>query len=190
MAEGFRPKFTRIVCGCPSNRTIANSAWHLKMPLNADNDDVHREFSYQLLAGKLQVNIDALFTSEHYGEGFAQYLSCANKGFGTDIQHVCVDINRTFVPVSGTAIRESKCLHEDKTSLKVSADYQTQEVSFVGAESTGKSTLSFMLAKQFNEPLVSEYGRTLWEKIMVCSLKLILLLFAKFKQSKKLTHNV
>lgn len=139
------------------------SSWHLAMPLNSDSDDVHREFSYQLLSKKLKVTIDAVFTSELYGEGFAQYLSCGNKGFGADIQHVCVDIDRTFVSVSGTAIREGKCLHKDKISLNVSADYQTQKVCFLGAESTGKSTLSSMLAYQFNEPLVAEYGRTLWE---------------------------
>ncbi|MEM7492197.1 MAG: ATP-binding protein [Pseudomonadota bacterium] len=37
-----------------------------------------------------------------------------------------------------------------------------QRICFVGAESTGKSTLSRLMANTFQEPFVEEYGRTLW----------------------------
>ncbi|MEM1035605.1 MAG: ATP-binding protein [Pseudomonadota bacterium] len=37
-----------------------------------------------------------------------------------------------------------------------------KRVCFVGAESSGKSTLSRLFAEHFDEPYVEEYGRTLW----------------------------
>ncbi|MEO1641922.1 MAG: ATP-binding protein [Pseudomonadota bacterium] len=39
---------------------------------------------------------------------------------------------------------------------------EVKTVCFLGAESTGKSTLSRLLAEHFQEPCVEEYGRTLW----------------------------
>ena len=48
-------------------------------------------------------------------------------------------------------------------SPPVSRDYQPQKICFLGGESTGKSTLSALLATQYACPLVAEYGRTLWE---------------------------
>lgn len=37
-------------------------------------------------------------------------------------------------------------------------------IAFLGGESTGKSTLIAALAARYDEPVVAEYGRTLWEE--------------------------
>jgi len=162
--KGFTPKSTVLCIDAPTvEQWRVDSAWRLAMPLNSDSDELHREFCYKLLSEKLRLNVDAVFTSESYGEGFARYLSHPETGFGHHVQHVCVDINRIAVPISGTAIRNTNHLPKNKINPKIRQDYQTQKICFLGGESTGKSTLSSQLAKQYDEPLVDEYGRTLWE---------------------------
>jgi HTH-type transcriptional regulator, transcriptional repressor of NAD biosynthesis genes len=39
-----------------------------------------------------------------------------------------------------------------------------RRIAFVGGESSGKSTLATALARRYDEPVVAEYGRTLWEE--------------------------
>ncbi len=170
---GIRDKWLKRVTSearvlCVDASTIElwrkESAWSLKMPLNSDSDEAHRKFTYRLLIEKLKLDIDAVYTSEDYGEGFAQYLSHPETGFGSTIEHVCVDIDRLKVPVSGTSIRQAQSVSADQVSKAVFKDFQVQKVCFLGGESTGKSTLSEMLAKEFGEPFADEYGRTLWEQ--------------------------
>lgn len=137
--------------------------WTLSMPLNSDADEPHRKFTHTLLSEKLNFDIDAVFTSESYGDGFAEYLS-ENQKSGKKVKHICVDIKRAHIPISGTQIRSSPYLPEDKLSKLVLRDFQVKKVCFLGGESTGKSTLSLLLSKEFKEPLVDEYGRLLWEQ--------------------------
>ncbi len=46
--------------------------------------------------------------------------------------------------------------------LQYASPLGIQSICFLGAESTGKSTLSIALAKRLNTVFVEEYGRTLW----------------------------
>ncbi|UZE94795.1 AAA family ATPase [Alkalimarinus alittae] len=144
-------------------RWRSEEGWPLEMPLNSDDDESHREFTYKLIAEKLKLDIDVVLTSEDYGDGFARYLSHHEKGFGHTVQHVCVDRHRLIVPVSGTAVRRSNTLAERKVNSTVWADFKVQKICFLGAESTGKTTLSKLLAEAYDDPVVDEYGRTLWE---------------------------
>lgn len=162
--KSFAPKATLLCIDAPTiEQWRKDDSWLLEMPFNSDDDDRHREFTFKLLSEHLKLDIDAVFTSESYGEGFAQYLSHNKKGFGRHVEHVCVDIGRTKHPVSGTAIRNSMEPSDKEIDLEVLAEYLPKKVCFLGGESTGKSTLSRLLAREYNEPLVEEYGRTLWE---------------------------
>lgn len=142
----------------------AVSAWDLSMPSNSEVDHMHRDFTYQILSSKLGLEVDAVFTSEEYGDGFAQFLSDSSTGFGSPVEHVCVDLNRQTYPVSGSLMRSTRNHEDGLVDQSVEADFRVQKVLFLGAESTGKSTLSRLLSEQFNEPLVEEYGRELWEE--------------------------
>lgn len=142
----------------------ACSAWDISMPCNSEADHTHRHFTYKILSSKLGLEIDAVFTSEEYGDGFAQFLSDPATGFGAPVEHVCVDLNRETFSVSGSVMRSTRNHDYGLIDQAVQADFSVQKVVFLGAESTGKSTLSRLLSEQFNEPLIEEYGRELWEE--------------------------
>lgn len=128
------------------------------IPENAAPDDVHRRFTAKICREKFGVIPDAVFTSERYGDGFADFLS---HEFGTKVTHINIDQARHHVPISGSDIREN--IHEKKTFLQpwIYASF-VETVCFIGAESTGKSTLSKALAEIYRTDYVEEYGRTLW----------------------------
>ena len=111
-------------------------------------DAVQRAFT----ASRLPRPVDAVFTSEAYGEALAAHLGAV---------HVSVDPARRRVPISGTQIRADLPAHMDQLDPVVRAHF-VEKVVFLGAESTGKSTLTEALAEALAEPAVEEVGRTLW----------------------------
>jgi HTH-type transcriptional regulator, transcriptional repressor of NAD biosynthesis genes len=92
--------------------------------------------------------VDAVFTSEDYGDAFAAALGCV---------HVPVDPSRTAVPISGSAIRASPADGEQFLEAAVRAWY-VKRVCLLGAESTGKTTLAQDLAERYRTLWVPEYG--------------------------------
>lgn len=143
----------------------ARADFGLKLPPNSANDDEHRAF----VAGVWQSwgggRLDAVFTSENYGDGFARFLSKALAdipGQGA-VEHVLVDLKRKVHNISGTVLRSN--IHELRHNLSplVYSSF-VRRICFVGAESTGKTTLSKLLAKRFKTTCVEEYGRTLWDE--------------------------
>ncbi len=93
--------------------------------------------------------IDVAFTSEEYGESWAQLMSA---------QHVCVDLNRSIVPISATAIRKN--LTENYSYLVPGARAALcKRLVLAGPESSGKTTLSMGLAEALGTVWVPEYGR-------------------------------
>lgn len=99
--------------------------------------------------------LDVIFTSEEYGDEFAQYL-------GTD--HVLVDIERKNIPVSGTLVRNNPFDMWKYISHPIRSYYK-KKVVIMGPESTGKSTMTKKLAEYFDSNYVEEYGRTYCETI-------------------------
>lgn len=93
--------------------------------------------------------IDAVFTSESYGDELARRLGA---------RHVCVDQPRTTFPISGSAIRRDPMAHWDFIPRQARA-YFARRVAIVGPESSGKSTLAERLARHFGTVHVPEYGR-------------------------------
>jgi NadR type nicotinamide-nucleotide adenylyltransferase len=129
------------------------------LPRDDAPDDVHRHFVATLLAGPLAFPVDAVFSSEGYGPGFAGVLAAR---VGRPVAHVAVDPERRDVPISGTALRAD--VHAGRRFLapEVYASF-VRRVALVGGESSGKSTLAAALAARFGTTCVAEYGRERWE---------------------------
>ncbi|MCL6459728.1 MAG: ATP-binding protein, partial [Gorillibacterium sp.] len=72
-----------------------------------------------------------------------------------------VDDERKIVPISATMIRSNPYATRSFLSNIVYRDLITKVV-FVGAMSTGKSTLTEALAKRYQTIYASEYGRDYW----------------------------
>lgn len=129
------------------------------VPFDTEPDDVHRHFVAWLLGDVLGKKVDAVFTSEDYGDGFAAVLAAR---FGSVVEHVCVDKARRTVPISGTRIRSSAQAHRSYLSAEVFASL-IPRTCLLGGESTGKSTLAEALASALQTAWAPEYGRELWE---------------------------
>lgn len=93
--------------------------------------------------------IDYVFASEDYGTRLAQELGA---------RFVPVDIERSSVPVSGTAIRAEPLRHWEFLPECV-RPYFVKRVCLFGPESTGKSTLASRLAEHFQTVHVPEFAR-------------------------------
>ncbi|KAI9221110.1 AAA domain-containing protein [Blastocladiella britannica] len=106
--------------------------------------------------------LDAVFTSEAYGDPYSRYLTTLS---GRKVHHVSVDRNRVTYPVSGTLVR-TRPLHPslwradppDLLDVRVRT-YYVLRVVLVGAESAGKTTLAQALARRFETDWVPEAGR-------------------------------
>lgn len=93
--------------------------------------------------------VDAVFSSEEYGEELAKRLGA---------QHVLVDLDRLAHPVSGTSIRADPRGRWHDLAPATRAGLAARIV-VVGAESTGTTTLSKALAEHYRAPWVPEHGR-------------------------------
>ena len=92
---------------------------------------------------------DAVFTSEDYGDRYAELMGS---------KHIAVDKARGRVPISGTAIRNDPYANWDFIEPPVRSWF-AKRVCVVGAESTGTTTLAHALAETFQTNWVEEYGR-------------------------------
>lgn len=92
---------------------------------------------------------DAVFTSEDYGDRYAELMGS---------KHISVDKPRGQVPISGTAVRQDPYAHWEFLEPPVRAWF-TKRVCVLGAESTGTTTLAKGLAAHLQTVWVEEYGR-------------------------------
>jgi NadR type nicotinamide-nucleotide adenylyltransferase len=129
-------------------------------PPNDADEVTHRRFVAQICRERWHTTVDAVFTSESYGDGFARELA---REFALPVSHVCVDAARRSHPVSGTELRADVHARREQLSPVVYADF-VQRVALLGGESSGKSTLAAALAEHFGTRHVAEYGRDLWDE--------------------------
>lgn len=97
--------------------------------------------------------ITHFYSSEFYGAHVSQALDAVDRR---------VDEPRQKIPISATQIRKTPYRFRKFISDAVYRDLVIKVV-FVGAMSTGKSTLAEALARRHKTTFVPEYGRTYWE---------------------------
>ncbi|MDP9939745.1 AAA family ATPase [Ectopseudomonas alcaliphila] len=130
------------------------------LPRESEPDTVQRQFVADFCLAVLGHPVDAVFTSEAYGDGFAAHLAGC---FGRSVQHVEVDRARRQVPISATRLRADIHGLRDYLAPQVYADF-VERIALLGGESTGKSSLALALAKKLGTRHAAEYGRELWEE--------------------------
>lgn len=103
----------------------------------------------KMLSGK---RITHFYSSEYYGDHVSRSLDAVDRR---------VDPDRVIVPISATMIRKNSYEFRSYLHPRVYFDMITKVV-FVGAMSTGKSTLVECLAKKYETTFAAEYGREYW----------------------------
>lgn len=112
---------------------------------------MHEDYLLNFLSGE---NISAFYSSEFYGEH-------VSKAFGASDRRI--DSDRSRIPVSATAIRQDAYANRRYLDSVVYRDL-IAKVVFLGAPSTGKTTLARELAAAKGTVWAPEYGREYWEK--------------------------
>jgi HTH-type transcriptional repressor of NAD biosynthesis genes len=108
------------------------------------------DYILRLLAGR---RITHFFSSEFYGDHVSKALRA---------EDCRVDESRAMVPISATEIRNNPYPMRHFLSPEVYSDLVTKIV-FLGAPSTGKTSLAKALAREFATDWMPEYGREYWE---------------------------
>lgn len=143
---------------------LATRFWSLPMPANTADDHLHRQFTLQLIKQYTLLPIDAVFSSEPYGQGFADYLAEAYTREHMSPHQVAainVDPARATLPISGTRLRDDIHAQKQWLSPVVYADF-VNTACFLGGESTGKTTLAQLMAQRRQTHWIAEYGRERW----------------------------
>lgn len=118
---------------------------------NREYEIKEEQYILKMLNGR---KVTHFYSSEAYGAHVSHALHAVDRR---------VDESRQRMPISATMIRENPYQHRNMLSPNVYRDLITKVV-FLGAMSTGKSTLTEALAKKFNTTFAPEYGREYWEK--------------------------
>jgi HTH-type transcriptional repressor of NAD biosynthesis genes len=137
-----------------------------QVPPNDAPDDIQREFVAQLYLKLVNRPLDAVFTSEAYGDGFVRHLNHFFKTKTTlpaRVRHIHGDPARIQVAARGSTIRADVHAHRHLLSPEVYRSF-VKRICFLGGESTGKSTITERLAQKYRTSHVAEYGRTLWDE--------------------------
>lgn len=98
--------------------------------------------------------ITHFFSSEPYGEHVSKTLNCINR---------VIDMTRQTIPISASDIQKKPYQYREFINPIVYKDLITNIV-FLGAPSTGKTTIAEKLANEHNTVWMPEYGREYWEK--------------------------
>jgi HTH-type transcriptional repressor of NAD biosynthesis genes len=141
--------------------------YEYEVPGNRDPEINHRDFCARVVLFHLHTSVDAVFSSEEYGNGFAEYLTeffRGELGSKRTVEHVNVDQKRQFMPISGTKIRREKAFLNTYTSAVVRSSF-VKRLVLLGGESSGKTTLATALGEKFFQEPVWEYGRELTQKL-------------------------
>ncbi len=112
------------------------------------------KYILKMLNGKI---ITHFYSSEFYGKHVSKALNADDCR---------VDENRSAVKISATMIREDTFKYRNFLNQNVYSDLITKVV-FLGAMSTGKSTITEALAKKYDTNFRSEYGRDYWAEHQV-----------------------
>ncbi len=127
-------------------------------PDGYSNDREHEIREEQYILGLLNgEQVTHFYSSEFYGEHMSKALGAIDRR---------VDEARGVVPISATMVRSDPYKYREFVSDIVYRDLIVKVV-FVGAMSTGKSTITEALAKRYGTTFASEYGRDYWTEHQV-----------------------
>lgn len=118
------------------------------------SDEVKRIQNEYILKMVGDREITHFYSSEPYGEHVSEAMHCVNR---------IVDIDRTTFPLAASTIQKTPYLYRKYIHPTVYGDLITN-IAFVGAPSTGKTTIAAKMSSEFNTVWMPEYGRTYWEK--------------------------
>jgi HTH-type transcriptional regulator, transcriptional repressor of NAD biosynthesis genes len=113
---------------------------------------MHEKYILKKLDGR---KITHFYSAEFYGHHVSQALGAIDRR-----------LTRMQPPISGTMIRTNPFKYRSFMEPLVYHDLITKVV-FLGAPSTGKSTIAKQLAVELNTVFMPEYGREYWEKNQV-----------------------
>jgi len=119
-----------------------------------DTPEIRRlqeDFILRVLAGR---EISDFYSSEFYGDHVSKALEARDRR---------IDPPRETFPVSGTSVRDDPYSCREYLDAVVYRDLVTKVV-FLGAPSTGKTTLAAEMAHACSTVWMPEYGREYWEK--------------------------
>lgn len=117
-----------------------------------DTPEIKREQEEYILQKLDGLPITHFYSSEFYGDHVSHALGAVDRR---------VDEARSAVPISGTQIRADYFSNRNYLDPEVYSDLITK-VCFLGAPSTGKTTLSEALAKKHQTHWMPEYGAEFW----------------------------
>lgn len=112
---------------------------------------IHKEYILRALKGR---KISHFYNSEFNGKHLSKALRAKNR---------IVEMKKDKFPISGTAVRDDLYGCRQFLSPRVYRDHIVNVV-FLGAPSTGKTTLAEELAQEFNTVWMPEYGREYWDE--------------------------
>lgn len=117
-----------------------------------DDESLPLEERTAIWAAKIRATypqVDAVFSSEDYGDPFAAHLHAI---------HIKFDQARTVIPVSASQIRKHPYRYWDFIP-EIVRPYFVKKICFYGPESTGKSTIAQRMAEVYNTDYVPEVAR-------------------------------
>lgn len=121
---------------------------------SGDTPEIKRKQENYILGLLGDRKVTHFYSSEFYGEHMSEALGAVNRQ---------VDPLRETFPVSGTRVREALYENKELVDPIVYRDLITNVV-FLGAPSTGKTTLAARMAEELQTVWMPEYGREYWEQ--------------------------
>ena len=131
-----------------------------KLP-NSSTSSKEISLQWSYVIKEILPEIDIVFTSEQYGDYIAEFMR---------IKHMAFDIDRKVMPISASSILKNPLLNWNFIA-DVAKPYFLKKVVLLGTESTGKSTLTKLLATYFKTNYVPEMAREILEKTEDCQPK-------------------
>jgi NadR type nicotinamide-nucleotide adenylyltransferase len=122
-----------------------------------DTPEIKRRHEDYLLNHLKLTGITHFYSSEFYGEHVSQALGAVNR---------VVDCDRKAIPISATEIRKDPFKCREYLDPIVYRDL-VANVVFLGAPSTGKTTIADRMAQEYGTVWMPEYGREYWEQHQV-----------------------
>ncbi|MCT7952590.1 AAA family ATPase [Ancylothrix sp. C2] len=119
-----------------------------------DTPEIKKKHENYIINNLKIKGISHFYSSEFYGEHMSLALGAVNR---------LIDEQRKIIPISGTKIRENPFALRHYLHPLVYRDL-ISNIVFLGAPSTGKSSITSRLAEEYHTVWMPEYGREYWEK--------------------------